>query len=732
MPSRQPAHQELDKIAINVRSHKLLKELLKENPQLEEIMRHARNETEALVGVRQWVLGELEANPHAVEFYNSAHPGRALFEKLTWRDYAAIRILDYIDNAGREFEDLNIRGEVAISNPVKTIWLGVTHGTGGAKPYFYEDMIHLFRQLSGQAARRKPSKARVGEWMERWPTGLDPRIIRLREENRARIIDVLIDRMDEGRVKSARFTFKPGMSREQKHLRMLEWWNDHRFHLGFAVRDPDLLNEMLGFSLDPDTLKVLYAARDKGIPFFVNPYYLSLLHVRVPYFAIGADLAIRYYVLYSQELVDEFGHIVAWEKEDQVRPGEPNAAGWVLPSEHYIHRRYPDVAILIPATVGRACGGLCASCQRMYDFQAGNLNFNLEKLKPEKSWPDRLRELMDYFAEDSQLRDILITGGDGLMSSDRSMARLLDAIYDMAVRKREANRDRPAGGKHAEMLRVRIGTRLPAYLPQRITPELTAILAEFKRKASKMGMKQFVIQTHFESPLEITPAVREAVKRLLAAGWTVTNQLVFSAAASRRGHTSKLRRVLGDIGVLTYYTFTVKGYMENHFNFVPNARAVQEQLEEKCVGRVPKKFHDELRELPLHAERMQESIDDLRRRAKLSFLATDRNVLNLPGVGKSLTFRVIGITRYGRRILEFDHDQTRRHSPIINEMGKVVIIESKAIAEYLDQLRSLGEDPAEYVDIYGYSIGETEPRMPLYEYPDYDFRITDEMTNLEI
>jgi len=727
-----PAHHELDKIAINVRSHKLLKQLLKENQTLEEIMRHARNETEALVGVRQWVIGELEANPHAVKFYKAAHPGRSLFEKLTWRDYAAIRILDYIDNAGREFEDLNLRGEIAISNPIKTIWLGVTHGTGGAKPYFYEDMIHLFRQLTGDAKRRNPSKADVEAWMERWPSGLDPRIIRLREENQARIINILIDHMDDGTLKSARFTFDPGMSREQKHLRMLEWWKDYRFHLGFAVRDPDLLNEMLGFSLDPDAMKVLYAARDKKIPFFVNPYYLSLLHVRVPYFAIGADLAIRYYVLYSQELVDEFGHIVAWEKEDQVRPGEPNAAGWVLPSEHHIHRRYPDVAILIPATVGRACGGLCASCQRMFDFQAGNLNFNLDKLRPKTSWSDQLKELMEYFEHDSQLKDILVTGGDGLMSSDKSLQQILDAIYEMAVRKRKANRRRPDGEKHAEMLRVRIGSRLPVYLPQRITPELTRILADFKRKSSKIGIKQFVIQTHYESPMEITPAVREAVQNLHSAGWTVTNQLVFSTAASRRGHTSKLRQVLGDIGVLTYYTFTVKGYMENHFNFAPNARAVQEQLEEKAIGRIPQKYQAELKEFPLNAEQMQENIDDLRRRARLPFLATDRNVLNLPGVGKSLTFRVIGITRYGRRILEFDHDQTRRHSPIIHDMGKVVIIESKSIGEYLDQLESLGENPADYEELYGYSIGETEPRMPLYEYPEYDFQVTEDMTNLEL
>ncbi|MBN2428537.1 MAG: KamA family protein, partial [Deltaproteobacteria bacterium] len=110
----------------------------------------------------------------------------------------------------------------------------------------------------------------------------------------------------------------------------------------------------------------------------------------------------------------------------------------------------------------------------------------------------------------------------------------------------------------------------------------------------------------------------------------------------------------------------------------------------------------------------------------------DRNVLNLPGVGKSMTFRVIGITRYGRRILEFDHDPTRFHSPIIHKMGKVVIIESKSISEYLAQLEELGEDISEYEGLYGYSIGETEKRLSVFEYPEYDFKVTEEITNLEV
>ncbi|MBC8343660.1 MAG: hypothetical protein H8E61_06735 [Bacteroidetes bacterium] len=475
-----PQLAKLDKIAINVRSHKLLKKLLKENPTLEEIMRNAKNETEALIGVRNWVFSELDKSPEALKFYKNEGTGRKTFEALQWKDYAAIRILDYIDNAGRKFDDLNIRGEIAINNPIKMIWLAVTEGTGGAKPYFFEDMLHLFRQFSGKSERQKPGKEQVQEWMDRFPAGNDPRIVKLREENRDRIINTFIDKIDSGEISDTKYKFNNGISREQKFLKMLEWWNDSVFHLKFAIRNPKLLNEMLGNSLDPDTMKVLFDAEKAGIPFFVNPYYLSLLHVRVPYFATGADLGIRDYIIYRPQLVEEFGQIVAWEKEDTVEPGKPNAAGWLLPSHHNVHRRYPEVAILIPNTVGRACAGLCASCQRMYDFQRGNLNFDLDKLKPKETWKEKLKRLIKYFEDDSQLRDILITGGDGLMSSDKSLKLILDEIYDMAVRKKEANNNRANGEKYAEILRVRIGSRLPVYLPQRITDNLIEILADFK------------------------------------------------------------------------------------------------------------------------------------------------------------------------------------------------------------------------------------------------------------
>ena len=74
--------------------------------------------------------------------------------------------------------------------------------------------------------------------------------------------------------------------------------------------------------------------------------------------------------------------------------------------------------------MGRACGGLCASCQRMYDFQSRRLNFELEKLKPKENWNPRLRKLMDYFEHDTQIRDILITGGDALMRRNATLRHI--------------------------------------------------------------------------------------------------------------------------------------------------------------------------------------------------------------------------------------------------------------------------------------------------------------------
>ncbi len=720
-----------EKVQISHKSQIKLNQILDENPKLKEILLNSKTEDEVNNSISIWAETELKKNELAYKYYKKEISGRKVFEKIKWQEVAAIRILDYIDHTNKVYSDLNVRGHKRTNTPFKILWLAANNGIGGGKYYFFVDMLELFRQFTGRKKYKTPSREHVKNWMDRHPSGLDEHIIEKRKKNKDRIIKIIIDLIDSGKIKSSKFVFEKGLSESEKINKVNEWWGYKSFHIKFAIRDPELLNRMLDFSLDQETMLVYREAKEKGIPFFVNPYYLSLLDTEKGKKTYN-DAAIRDYIIYSKELVHEFGHIVAWEKEDAVELGKPNAAGWILPSIHNVHRRYPEVAILIPDSMGRACGGLCASCQRMYDFQRGNLNFDLEKLEPTEKWPAKLERLLSYYENDTQLRDILITGGDALMSSDTSLQKILDAVYEMAFRKREKNKSLENGEKNAEILRVRLGTRLPVYLPQRITNDLIKILSHFKEKATKIGIRQFVIQTHFESAMEVTPEVKKGISKIINAGWTVTNQHVFTAASSRRGHTNKLRQVLNDIGIITYYTFSVKGYMENYNNFATNARAVQEQLEEKRIGKVPQKYIELLKTYQLNASNMVENINYLREKEDLPFLATDRNVLNLPGVGKSLTFRTIGITRRGRRILKFDHDSTRIHSPIINNMDEVIIVESKPIGEYLRQLEHMGEKAEDYSTIWGYSIGETESRFPVFEYPRYNFDITKEFSNLKL
>ena len=606
----------------------------------------------------------------------------------------------------------------------------------------FVELFQLFKRLQGESVPL-PSPQRIKSRNDRWDTGLDEEVREMRDENKERMLHLLIQKIENRKSKpSVRFHFEEGMSYEEKYQLVSKWWGDFRFHLSMAVKSPAELNRFLGNSLSSETMYLLNRARKKGMPFFATPYYLSLLNVT----GYGYnDEAIRSYILYSPRLVETYGNIRAWEKEDIVEAGKPNAAGWLLPDGHNIHRRYPEVAILIPDTMGRACGGLCASCQRMYDFQSERLNFEFETLRPKESWDSKLRRLMTYFEQDTQLRDILITGGDALMSQNKTLKNILEAVYRMAVRKQRANLERPEGEKYAELQRVRLGSRLLAYLPMRINDELVDILREFKEKASAVGVKQFIIQTHFQTPLEGTPEAKEAIRKILSAGWIITNQLVYTVAASRRGHTTRLRQVLNSLGVVCYYTFSVKGFNENYAVFAPNSRSMQEQQEEKIYGQMTPEQAEELYKIletkvsaGINEEKPKEDADTAKqirrfmRKHHLPFLATDRSVLNLPAIGKSMTFQLVGLTEEGKRILRFEHDGTRHHSPIIDQMGQIYIVENKSLAAYLRQLSKMGEDPEDYASIWSYTKGETEPRFSLYEYPDFPFRITDKMSNLEI
>ena len=89
----------------------------------------------------------------------------------------------------------------------------------------------------------------------------------------------------------------------------------------------------------------------------------------------------------------------------------------------------------------------------------------------------------------------------------------------MAKQKQDDNKSRPAGDKYAEIQRVRLGTRLPVYLPMRINDELITILSEFEEAEPR----NFTIlySDSLQTPLEITPEVCEGIRKLHAAGWTL-------------------------------------------------------------------------------------------------------------------------------------------------------------------------------------------------------------------
>lgn len=669
----------------------------------------------------------IDENPAVPGFINKSTPNHEDLYRLRYCDLAAIRLLDYLEFEGTEVEDPNTH-KWFVSEPLHLVWRTV-HKNQPVHPDFLDDFIHLFRQLNDKRKVGPASRDQVEQWMNRHPSGLDPEMVEIRKQNKERILSVILKYIDNGTYHDEVYTFPPGADYREKMDLLNRWWNEKRFHLKFAVRSPGMLNEMLGNTLNEETLKILNKANEKGIPFFINPYYLSLIRIREGHEIHTEDLAIRSYVLYSRSLVEEFGQIEAWEKEDQVVPGKPNAAGWHLPPYNNIHRRYPESAIIIPDSMGRACGGLCSSCQRMYDFQSGHLNFNLEKLAAQEKWQDKQKVIFQYFREDTQLRDILITGGDALMSSNVTLRRLLQAVLELAKAKNTDNRKRPEGQKYAGIIKVRLGTRLPVYLPQRIDDHLVEILRNFRREALKLGIRQFFIQTHFETAMEITPEAAQAIRKLRSTGWLILNQMVFTAAASRRGHATRLRKELNRIGILPYYTFSVKGYRENREVFATNARLVQEQVEEKYYGRIHKDHERVLRSVCESNSEQEFMLEQFRSRKEYPFLATDRSILNLPGIGKSLTFRTIGILPDGRRILYFDHDHSRNHSPVIKEIGKITIVESKSIASYLRQLEQMGENPEEYATLFHYSAGITEPQFPLFRYPDYPWMTTDRINH---
>jgi lysine 2,3-aminomutase len=206
----------------------------------------------------------------------------------------------------------------------------------------------------------------------------------------------------------------------------------------------------------PEIAKLQQAA--ENFEFRISPAMVDLIQA-------PNDPIWRQYVPTVQELEVHDG-IVDSLAEDEHSP-VPN-----------ITHRYPDRALFLVSPV---CATYCRFCTRRR--KVGD---------PEKIPMSQLESAFQYLEQHTEIRDVIMSGGDPLLLSDRR-------IEDLCKRLRAI--------KHIEV--IRIGSRIPCHLPERITPELCAILKKYH---------PLYINTHFNHPDELTPAAVNALGMLADAG----------------------------------------------------------------------------------------------------------------------------------------------------------------------------------------------------------------------
>ncbi len=281
------------------------------------------------------------------------------------------------------------------------------------------------------------------------------------EETIRTILELALKRhgMVEGGFPSSN---KTGGSNRRQHEDQV--WKDQ---IKNRVREPDELTRFL--RLEPSYLSWLKGCKE-ALPFSVTPYLLSVADREDPSCPIR-----RQFLPSPEELDDLLGlNDPLCEKEHELAPG--------------LIQVYPDRAAWC---VSSFCPSLCRHCLRRDLFHQGNGNPPGRK---------GIESVLETLSVNSGIRDILLTGGDPLVYED-------DFIEDLLRRIREIS----------QVQIVRIGTRLPCTLPQRITRNLLKMLAQFQ---------PVWISTQFNHPREITPESAEACMRIADAGIPLLNQSV--------------------------------------------------------------------------------------------------------------------------------------------------------------------------------------------------------------
>ncbi|MCG7941532.1 MAG: EF-P beta-lysylation protein EpmB [Candidatus Thiodiazotropha taylori] len=248
------------------------------------------------------------------------------------------------------------------------------------------------------------------------------------------------------------------------------------------------------------------------------------------------DPLLRQILPCGEELVDRPGFI-----DDPVGDLQAKQQAGLL------HKYQGRVLIL---TTG-ACGVHCRYCfRRHYPYQNGTAT------------PAQWESILDTIRNQSSIQEVILSGGDPLMIHDPRLARMVAELQALP-----------------QLKRLRLHSRLPVVLPQRITPQLLELLSS--------NRLQSVMVLHTNHPNELSPALAEACEKMRSAGITLLNQSVLLKGVNDDAETLvRLSEGLFEIGVLPYYLHLLDRVSgSGHFEVEPDRiESLKGQLLQQLPG----------------------------------------------------------------------------------------------------------------------------------------------------
>ena len=276
-----------------------------------------------------------------------------------------------------------------------------------------------------------------------------------------------------------------------------EDWNDWKWHLRNKIQTMDDLKKVVEISKEEEEgiAKCLSTLR-----MAITPYYLSLIDLDNPNDPVRAQ---------SIPTIAELN----WVEEDLEDPLSEDIDSPVPGLTH----RYPDRALLL---VTDQCAMYCRHCTRRRFAGATDAALPMSQIE----------DAIAYIAKTPVIRDVLISGGDPLLLEDDKLEHIIKKLREIP---------------HVQI--VRLGSRLPVVLPQRITDDLCNMLKKYH---------PIWLNTHFTHPQEITPESAVACAKLADAGIPLGNQSVLLAGVNDCVHVMKeLVQGLVKIRVRPYYIY---------------------------------------------------------------------------------------------------------------------------------------------------------------------------------